>query len=197
MMGPQKLWRSPWRSTQFLWVHHGKRTVRRLLVLPAFGLLGLLFGCGGGAARQDAILDSEWHPGMKDAVSFPLQQKIVLTVGVFAAPSVESNASLAWLEDKTNIHMEFVQLPTGQTGQIEMGLMLRERRAPDLIPEGMFSRDDTTLTGHFINLLEFPGLTPKPLGLTMETRTFATTCAGEPPALPGKPSAYKGMKVHL
>ncbi len=82
---------------------------------------------------------------------------------------------LAWLAKKTNITLEFVSLSgrpvsadpgltggieLGQIAAVELGEMIRSGKLPDIVAEGSIDLDDESLRKLFVDVLEFPGLTP-------------------------------------
>ena len=132
----------------------------------------VLAGCGGGLGAPE-IEDGEWRPKMKGQVEFPLPQRITLTVGIPGEVPSSDRYSLQWLEEETNIHLEFASLPGGQAGLIDLGIMIRERRVPDFIPDHLLREDDFSLRASFIDLREFPSLTPTFNALLGEDEGFA------------------------
>jgi putative aldouronate transport system substrate-binding protein len=136
----------------------------------------LLVGCGQGT-KDLSYANPEWRSSVNKAVSFPLAEKVTLRVGLgagAAAPAPES-ASLAWIEQKTNIKLEFVTLAggrsavdpgmtggmdIGQIAAVELGELVRSGKLPDVVPEASFDLGDETYRNLFVDVLEFPELTP-------------------------------------
>jgi ABC-type glycerol-3-phosphate transport system substrate-binding protein len=113
----------------------------------------------------------DWRVAMRAPISFPIDKKITLSVGLSSGTSRPDNMSIQWLEERTNIHLEFITLPRGP-GDIEFGTMIREGRLPDIIPEGRLSLNDTYIRKLFVDVQEFPSLTPNFNRLLKENTLF-------------------------
>lgn len=132
---------------------------RVLVILPV--LLGLM-ACGG---KPEVLFNESWRENIKDNVRFPLEEKITVIVGYKGdrsgdgADSLE-NLSLKWLEEQTNIHLDIVGVDTGPQN-INIGGMMRAGTFPDVFQEGAFSLADENIGRRFVDILEFPHLTPR------------------------------------
>lgn len=139
-------------------------------------VLPLLVGCG--RTGQDlSYTNPEWRSSVVTSVSFPLAEPVTLRVGLgagMAAPPAGS-ASLAWLQKETNITLEFVSLGRGPSGvdpaltggadlgqiaAVELGEMIRAGKLPDIVAESGIDLREEGLRKLFVDMLEFPGLTP-------------------------------------
>lgn len=139
-------------------------------------VLPLLVGCGR-AAQDLSYTNPEWRSSVSASVSFPLAEPVTLRVGLgagMAAPPAGS-AGLAWLEKETNITLEFVGLGRGPSGvdpaltggadlgqiaAVELGEMIRSGQLPDIVAESSIDLREEELRKLFVDVLEFPGLTP-------------------------------------
>ena len=132
----------------------------RVLVIVPF-LLGLM-ACGG---TQQDLFNESWRENVKDSVSFPLAEKITVTVGYSGdrtgdEADILENLSLKWLEEQTNIHLDIVGVDTGPQN-INLGEMMRNGTFPDVFQEGTFSLANQDIGRRFVDILEFPALTPR------------------------------------
>jgi putative aldouronate transport system substrate-binding protein len=138
--------------------------------------VAVMAGCGQ-VTKDLSYVNPEWRSSVDTSVSFPLAEQVTLRVGLgagTAAPSPDS-VGLAWLEKRTNIKLEFVSLSgrplggdpgltggieLGQIAAVELGEMIRSGKLPDIVAEGSIDLDDEGLRKLFVDVLEFPQLTP-------------------------------------
>jgi putative aldouronate transport system substrate-binding protein len=135
---------------------------RSALVALVTGIV--LLSCG--ETEDLAYTNPDWREGVADTVTFPLPDPITLTVGLakrMEAPSAE-NAGLQWLEDATNITLEFIHIPSSP-GDIQFGEMIRAGDMPDIMAEERVDVDDDSIHRLFVDFLEFPHLVPNYAGL--------------------------------
>jgi putative aldouronate transport system substrate-binding protein len=121
----------------------------------------LLCGCGQ-AGRDSSYANPNWRASMKSEVSFPLAGELTVTVGLSARmPRPDAgNLSVEWLRRKTNLRLEFVDLPAGP-GDVDLGQMLRDGKLPDIVPEERFELGEEWASRLFVNVTEFPALAPR------------------------------------
>ncbi len=134
-------------------------------------LLLSLLGCG--PRDSPTVENPEWRASVNTDVSFPLPEPVTLRVGLSANATVpsEANASLRLLEEATNVRLQFVLIPDSP-GDVALGEMIRSGDLPDLVPEARLAPGDIDDGKRFVNVLEFPGLTPNFMRLARSDDEF-------------------------
>ena len=123
------------------------------------GLVAVLIACD--QPEDLSFPRPEWREGVPREVTLPLEEPVTLRVGLatgMTAPAA-GNESLAWLERRTNITLEFVGIPTSP-GDIEFGQMIRSGNLPDIIAEERVDLSEASMHRLFVDMLEFPALVP-------------------------------------
>lgn len=128
----------------------------------------ILLGCTARSAGDSAEDNNEWKYSVKTDISFPLSTPITITVGIRSqeqageqVPDIATNVSLQWLEELTNIHLEFQPLVVSAAWRmVDFPEMVREGTLPDLLQESIIGNKDDSVRALFVNVLDFPELTP-------------------------------------
>ena len=151
---------------------HPTRLMVAAILVAAAGI-GLA-GCGDGASASD-------QTGVAPAVSFPLAQPIMLTVGV-PESSLPATARPAWevLQRRTNVTLRPIAIAGASAAA--RGTRLAELAAagelPDLLAEGVAPIDFIRQREWLVNLLERPELTPNLHRLLQEHERFRQSTDG-------------------
>jgi len=130
--------------------------------MPALGLsMVLLLAACGEELKDSSYTNPQWRTSLKTSVSFPLAQELTITVGLSSrmSPPEAGNLSLLWLEKRTNVRLQFVTIPDSP-GDVEFGQILRAGKLPDILPEERIDLAEESVRRLFVNVAEFPGLTP-------------------------------------
>lgn len=120
--------------------------------------LALCLACGS-QKENLSLANPEWRASVSKEVVFPLAERITLRVGLSQGMKALDTDSSKWLEEQTNIRLEYVQIPSSP-GDVVLGEMIREGRLPDILPEGRVGIADEGTRALFVDFLEFPTLTP-------------------------------------
>lgn len=111
----------------------------------------MLTGCGGEEkkeekkepAKQEAAKeesDAFKFDSVKD-VTFPLKEKLTLTAFVNEPQgNIQNNYVTDWIEEKTNIHIDFVYDVTGDEAKTKLNLLMTE---PDSLPDILWATEWT------------------------------------------------------
>lgn len=117
--------------------------------------------------RIEAEEDGTWRDSVRTNISFPLASPITVTVGTRSSPQSSAqetetirNVSMEWLEKQTNIHFEFQPMGGRFWRMIDFPEMVSEGTLPDLMKESLVEPKDDSVRALFVNVLEFPELTP-------------------------------------
>lgn len=115
-----------------------KKIVSVLLVLCMLG--SLLVGCSGKATKTEKKetkgndIQSSGHE-KNEELTLPLKEKITLTAFVHTRPNVDDfvdNEFTKWLEEQTNIHLEFIVAPENESEE-KINLLFATGDYPDII----------------------------------------------------------------
>lgn len=170
-------------------------TERILVAILLLSILLIVAGCGAGSEEEPMTLaDPEWRSKVRREVSFPLDERLTITVGMgggaiseaqaiagdaagataggsgttqasgSSQPASPKNISREWFENYTNVELQIVGLPSSP-GDILLGEMIRDGELPDILPERRFDLRLEEFRKMFVNLLEFPSLTPNIVSL--------------------------------
>lgn len=113
----------------------GKRVVATAMAMVMTA--SLLAGCGSSEKKEDvqeAAKESTdlQFDSVKD-VTFPLEDKLTLTVFVNEPKgNIQNNYVTDWIEEKTNIHLDFVYDVTGDEAKTKLNLLMTD---PDSLPD--------------------------------------------------------------
>ena len=160
------------------------------VMILSLTMLPALVGCGSGSEEEPLTLaDPEWRSNVQTDVSFPLGERLTIAVGMGGVAVSEAqaiagdaagtasgdsgttqssgssqssgpkNISREWLEEYANIELKIVGLPSSP-GDVLLGEMIRDGELPDILPERRFDLRLEEYRMMFVNLLEFPNLTP-------------------------------------
>lgn len=117
----------------------GKKVVAA--AMTAAMATSLLAGCGS-SGTEDAQQTSEnesadfQFDSVKD-VTFPLEEKLTLTVFVNETQgNIQNNYVTDWIEEQTNIHLDFVYDVTGDEAKTKLNLLMTD---PDSLPDLLWS----------------------------------------------------------
>ena len=133
-------------------------------------------GCGG--AQRDAPATAE----LPFSLPRPLPEEVTVTLAVRPGepPPTHAEAMYEWLAEETGVRLRPVPLALGQgfVGIIELGDMARGGTLPDLVPESVAPDDPEIRRDLFLNVLEYPGLTPNFQELVRSDRLYRSGIAG-------------------
>lgn len=126
----------------------GKKAVA--LVMAAGLLMGSISGCGKAAgesgsagANSDEVNEAFKFASVSD-VQFPLKEKLDLNVFVYATTTgggtYQDNYVTDWIEEKTNIHLNFVYDVDGDDAKTKLNLVMTD---PETLPDIFFATNWT------------------------------------------------------
>lgn len=107
--------------------------------------VSMLAGCGKEAAGESTSgkgnKETEGNPAFEFAsvkdVTFPLKEKLTFTVFVNESDgNIQDNYVTDWIEEKTNIHLDFVYDVTGEEAKTKLNLLMAD---PDSLPDILLS----------------------------------------------------------
>lgn len=114
-------------------------------VIVAIILILLMTGMISACAQPVIEVDNE----TTTAVTFPLEEKITLTAFVHTRDGLTdfvNNEFTKWLEEQTNVHLEFILVEESEADE-QLSLLLLNNEYPDLIFSRTFGRPEQALYG--------------------------------------------------
>ena len=136
-------------------------------------ILSILLSCSEGS--QDlSYANPEWRNTVNTNISFPLEERITIKVGIRANIPAENMEIVKWLEAYTNIDLIFEVLEIDPSNILFYN-MIKEGKMPDIIPEGLLLLSDKNETRLVVDFLEFQNLTPNFNNLLEQNPDFRTS----------------------
>lgn len=143
-----------------------KRKAIQLAVAMTLTVSVLLSGCGSPSDQGKEIPEAETEnadSGMENKeeadsgetsgkITFPLEEPVTLTAFVYAAATgggtYQDNYATKWIEEQTNIHLEFVTDVDGDEGVTKQNLMMTDPDSlPDVLIATTWSKAESQLYG--------------------------------------------------
>lgn len=135
-----------------------KRFFKKLAAVAAATALtvSMFSGCGSESAKTsetESTVLGEDDPFAFDSVkdvTFPLKEKLTLTVFVYASNTgggtMQDNYVTDWIEEKTNIHLDFVYDVDGDEAKTKLNLVMTDPdNLPDIFLATKWSKAETAL----------------------------------------------------